>query len=243
MIKWLFCILTILYSMQTTAQNNMTLLNNGSFECVTECPKRTGAIESASGWYLLLESPDLFSSCEKNHILGVPKNYMGYKDAQDGISYAGIALYVQQRPLLHDKHFEYLRREEIRTPLEVAVKAGKSYEFALWYALADSSSYYSTHITLTLSHSGTDGSKQQSLFQTVSIELPSPRTLEWTLAKVRFVSKKNWKSVVVGYARNSTGLTFKEYKRCLYKNKTGVYTKGALSCYYYIDNLSLTEVQ
>lgn len=77
------------------AQN---LIPNGSFEDADTCWPYTGFYylgDGPLGWFSGGESPDYFQICNgSGSDNGVPLNYVGYQDPQEGEDYAGVVTYA-----------------------------------------------------------------------------------------------------------------------------------------------------
>lgn len=102
------------------AQN---LIQNGSFETITECPTfEYGAICDgfAPPWECgTLGHPDLFNACGNPFSLGVPENHRGFQEARTGIGYAGMICHWD------NNYTEYLMIQ-LAQPLDTGV----------WYTLS-----------------------------------------------------------------------------------------------------------
>ncbi|HQW27387.1 MAG TPA: hypothetical protein PLV75_15560, partial [Saprospiraceae bacterium] len=107
-------------SQPTMAQN---LVQNGSFESITECPTfEYGAICDgfAPPWECAtLGHPDLFNACGNPFGLGVPDNHRGFQEARTGIGYAGMIVHWD------NNYTEYLMIQ-LAQPLDTGV----------WYTLS-----------------------------------------------------------------------------------------------------------
>lgn len=218
-----------------------SIVSNGGFESISSCPDRVGGIELAQDWHKKLETPDLFSSCASTGYLGVPINYMGKLEAIEGKAYAGIVLYMTQPMAFHKAKYDYLRREDIVNYLASKTIKGKSYEFTIRYALADSSDFYYDHITISLSSRMADD-YSSPYEQVIPLKLTQSREKKWSVAKAIFVAGDNWDLITIGLSR--TLFSLNDYKKSLKSNKTDRKSRpGNKSCYYYIDNLSLSAVE
>jgi hypothetical protein len=218
-----------------------SLLLNGSFEDFQGCPNRVGDIDRATGWFHIIETPDLFSQCESQHFLGVPANFMGRLEAQDGHSYAGISLFMKQLPRGSSPQTDYDRYEDISTYLAAPTVPGTVYEFTVWYALADSSEYFAPALSLTLESTKYSRYLNPRPSQLITVSLARTPGTQWVNGVARFAAQGKWDEATIGLSRQL--LSLKDYKRCLRRNKTGVRTSRTnQSSYYYLDNLSLTPV-
>lgn len=109
-------------SQPALAQN---LVQNGSFETITECPTYEFdgiCLGYAPPWQCGNEgNPNLFNACANPYSLGVPDNHRGFQEARTGIGYAGMACKWDN---VH--HTEYLMIQ-LPQPLDTGVWCNLSF--------------------------------------------------------------------------------------------------------------------
>ena len=230
----------VFFSLMTCfAASGQSLISNGSFEKLSSCPRGIGSIECATDWYMILETPDLFSECAgKGRSVSVPYNYMGYTLAQDGASYAGLALYYIQNGLPLRKC--YNKEESIYRELSQKTEAGKVYEFSIWTCLADSANFYTNQFSITLTADEPTAYGKMPYKQVVPVKIANPRSKEWNKSTVSFKATSNWKFITLGYSRDLLSLV--EYKKFLKKNLVlAKKSYGRGTCYYYFDGAEMIQ--
>lgn len=92
------CLLVVAATL--SAQN---LIPNPGFEDLKKCPKGLGQIDRASGWSSPNKgTPDYFNSCYTKDFetAGVPNNFFGTRNPQEGRGYAGILWGKQEKEYL-----------------------------------------------------------------------------------------------------------------------------------------------
>ena len=100
-------IITIFLFLLSTAKSavGQSLIVNGDFEMLYDCPKYVGDIDLVREWHNGNFTPDIFSSCTngQENGLNVPHNYAGTKYAASGNCYTGIVLFTKQSNLSKNK--------------------------------------------------------------------------------------------------------------------------------------------
>lgn len=77
------------------AQDDSNILQNGSFEELTDKARRKEQFEMVKGWYSPGEvKADVFGADIDSKYISAPANYKGKQDPSDGSNYAGIYAYV-----------------------------------------------------------------------------------------------------------------------------------------------------
>jgi hypothetical protein len=90
----------LVFAATLSAQN---LIPNPGFEDLKKCPKGLGQIDRARGWSSPNKgTPDYFNSCYTKDFetAGVPNNFFGTRNAQEGHGYAGILWGKQEKEYL-----------------------------------------------------------------------------------------------------------------------------------------------
>jgi hypothetical protein len=214
-----------------------SLLHNGSFENLAECPKKVGAIGVAFHWYLNAETPDLFSACTSpTSVVGVPRNYQGTRAAQDGSAYVGLVLYYTGDDL--SARQAHQRGESIYTDLAQPTVPGRVYDLSLWACQADSSHYTADGFTVTLTNSELPEDQTAANTQVISLPMGAARQPGWALLSARFVASGKWTYLILGSSRRV--FTLQAYQHSLRHNRVRTPRPYQLAtCYYYFDNLLL----
>jgi hypothetical protein len=87
-------IVVIVFGLMGLSAMGQNLVPNGSFEIYDTCPSGNGQINYATGWSSYCATPDYFNPCN-NTTAGVPINFVGYQNAEFGVSYAGLFTYAR----------------------------------------------------------------------------------------------------------------------------------------------------
>lgn len=117
-----------LYSIEVLAQEN--LVPNPSFEDTLVCPYTNGQITATEYWLNVFGSCDYFHECSVDW--GVPENYGGSQDAQDGSAYVGLSIWAEP---FHNAH------EFIGVSLLAPLDSGAKYFIGFNLSLADTVMY------------------------------------------------------------------------------------------------------
>lgn len=234
-LKCFFCA-TILSS-NVSSQN---LVLNPSFENHILCPTQEDQLSNVNDWFNPSKSsPDYYNSCNGDSIsnktiVGVPYNFNGYKLAQNGSAYIGVAL-CSSDPLY---------REYIQTKLKHKFLAGKTYKFSFWVSLADSSNYKINGLSICFSENKNLGTKN---VRDGSIILSTNNANSvWCKLKEQ-TNYKHWVEITGIYEaqKQEEYLTigiFKEDNKKLRKKKIKKAKKAHLGYgYYYIDFIEVIE--
>ncbi|GAB4404081.1 MAG: hypothetical protein OHK0053_29380 [Microscillaceae bacterium] len=197
------------------------LVNNPSFEQISNCPARYGGIEEAEGWISLGFTPDLFHTCATDPRLGVPHNYFGTLYPAEGEGYAGLLLYHERSPL-----------EYIATNLAPAMEKGEKYEVSLRISWARVYSNYACN-NLGILFTNDMGLLQsgQDIVPDIRMDKINTDDKVWVTIAKTIVADDDYSFVVIG---NFSG-----------KEKTKKYQfqrTGYPGAYYYIDDIQVRRV-
>jgi outer membrane protein OmpA-like peptidoglycan-associated protein len=142
--KSIFRLLPILgITFSLFAQDVDNLVPNGSFEQISEKPRRLGGIEAAEGWISTTGvSADLFSSSADSPDIQVPQNFYGKEDAVEGSNYAGIVVF---------SYGDKMPRSYIASKLSTPMKKGMRYKVTFRASLAELSKYSSNKLAAHIS--------------------------------------------------------------------------------------------
>ncbi len=123
-IRFLFC-LVILYDVSDGRIMAQNLVDNYSFEILTNCPTNyggQGATIAPPWWSPSFGSPDIFNECTTNGLVDVPDNWPGSQTPITGVGYAGVYTYI----------FSYEYREYLMQEMLQPLVAGTWYEVSFY---------------------------------------------------------------------------------------------------------------
>jgi hypothetical protein len=219
-----------------------SLISNGSFERVHDCPRSVGDIEYAQGWRNGGLTPDLLSTCTGtgDNGLHVPHTYVGTQTPLDGGCYAGLVLFSQEEnsSLKEAFHIE----ESIWTGLATPLVPGHMYRLTLWVALADSSQFFTPYLTAVLGATPFDKLAASSQGQGVLLPLRTAVTSAgWQQVVATFQASAAWQYLSLGLSRSLFDL--RKYKQAVEHNRRRPRRVGSeQDCYYFLDNITLVKV-
>ncbi len=219
----IFCLL--LLCTRLTAQVN--LVQNGSFEDISDCPGQFEPINTAMGWFKpSTGTSDLFNGCAPSgNQGGVPENWFGFQDSLNGAGYVGIFIYRNSM----DTYREYIGGNLI-SPLK------PNHYYCLSFYVSMSDIFYFPVSTIGAYFS------LDSLYIDNNYELPYFPQIENT--ESNFIADSVGWQRVSGYFKAIGG------ERFLYignfkdnQNTICLYSPGLLEykSYIYIDNVQLYE--
>jgi hypothetical protein len=231
----LFFILSL--SVSTKAQN---LVSNGYFEIHDTCPVKELSpitpqqITYATGWFASRGTPDYWDTCS----IGVPNNTMGYQqDCCSGGGYVGIYTICNQIAPYDDSCREYIGTKLIDT-----LKAAHKYIASMYvnrsnnwnYSIATMGMLF-TDTMIILPNPG-DGPLFRATPQ-IRNSIPLTDTLNWVLIQDTITALGGEAYLTIGnFNTTATSDTI--------KSAGGFGTWAAFgSAYYYIDGVSVTEIQ
>ncbi len=212
---------------------SQNLVPNADFEIFISCPPsltNKPRFELIPNWTLpSMGTSDYFNKCSRNS--GVPKNSMGYRDAQSGYAYTGLITMM---------HFDTTRqnntREYLQTKFTHKLIKSQKYFIRLFYALANSSKYSTDRLGVYISSEMLDSSKYIGHLPFV----PQIETKEgvfvyshsgWSELSGYFIAKGGEEYMIIG--------NFRDNKITKWKDNPG---GSDIISYYYIDNVRLTRV-
>lgn len=204
------------------AQEN--LVPNGSFEESDYCPSGVADF-SVYYWY----SPtwgtcDYFHTC--NTLSGVPNNYFGNQNPQDGNAYVGFGVGLDSLNIFR----EYLQVELLNT-----LQSDKYYYFSCFINKADSSSVCITDVGIAFSNNQIGGQYLHGINYSPQFTNSSPVITcdedSWNKIEFVFTANGGEKFLTIGYFEDDVSLDTSIVK----------YSNQGLLAYYYIDNVTLIE--
>ncbi len=236
-----YCIIILsCISIPSVAQN---LVSNPGFEEHTECPERNGDIKKCISWSSTsaASTPDYFHKCFRNGsipgvALGVPENSEGYRNPMAGEGYVGLAVFFKKN---------YFTREYIQNRLVSPLEKGVVYSISFYISLSDSSEFVSNHIAIDFSDTpnGITATVPEPLLTASHlVTIKKPETFKehsWTKVEAVYTARGGEEYMIIGSFRSN--MTFKEYRRTMRK-PIQTCRNSECAAYYFIDEVSLTEV-
>ncbi len=231
---FLFLIITLSFLRANTQTN---LVYNGGFEEYYSCPVsndlNNGQLELCKGWWKpTMGTSDYFNRCN-NGVVNVPNNFWGYQESFDGNGYVGISAiswYINSGDYFGN---EYVQGQLIH-PLTPCVE----YHFEMQISFANYSRF-------AFSRLGALFTKQVIHTDTWDPILIEPQvinssgilsdTTKWVTISGDFVAEGNEQYLAIGYFFDSV-----ENDTLNFQVPIGFPDEGY--GYYFIDNVSLTEI-
>ena len=203
---------------------NQNLIQDGSFEEYTKCPK--GFSKTAKGlkftywWSPNKATPDCFNSCCKNDRASVPKNIGGTQEAKSGNGYA--------RLLGTENRSEY-----VKTELKEELEKGVEYYVEFWVSLQDKCMYSTNSLGVFVGKSitGTKNVRALEVIPQIKSDKYITNSSGWTIVSGTFKARGREKYLTIGYFSKEKG-SFK-------------YEKVSVQAFagYYIDDVKLIKVE
>ena len=209
-----------------TAQN---LVPNGDFEQYWHCPTDISQFDSTKYWFnpSTIGTPDYYNQCNDS-TAGVPNNELGFQNANSGLGYAGLYLWIAGT-------INY--REYIEVPLNSTLVANSCYEFKMYINLADrckDDTYdIGVYFSDTIISNVNDDMSLPYIPQINNINGNLPDTLNWTLVRGYYTANGSEKYLMIGNFKNNVST-----------DTTQLYNSTVMDplVYVYIDDVSLTPV-
>lgn len=227
-----FSLLTRFYGLTQT-----NLVYNGGFEEYYSCPYENdlnnGELEKCKGWWKPTQgTSDYFNACN-NGVVDIPNNFWGYQEAYEGNGYVGFGAISWQISTGLYTGNEYVQTELIH-PLTACVE----YHFEMQINFADYSRYAFSRLGALFTKQAIHTTTWNAITiepQVVNDQGFLSDTANWVKVSGSFVAEGNEKYLAIGYffdnAQNDT-LNF--------QTPPGFPDEGY--GYYFIDNVSVTEV-
>jgi gliding motility-associated-like protein len=225
-----YCFFLALCVFSLKAQQNLVL--NGSFEEYYSCPTgnnlNDGQFERCKYWWSPTSaSPDFFHECNNsvNGLVGVPVNFWGYQEAYDGDGYVGFI------PVMYDNQ---ILCEYFRIKLNEYLKPCSRYRFQMYVNMAN----YSTHGIGKIGALFTQNDvfyqitgRINEKAQVTYSGLPIVDSVNWTKIEGSFIAKGGEQYLTIGLFEEVLDTSFVQIATAFY-----------LHTYYYVDSVSLTEI-
>lgn len=224
-----FCIL-LFFVFSVKAQ--MNLVPNGSFEEYYSCPTgnnlNDGQFERCKYWWSPTgASPDFFHACNNsvNGIVGVPENFWGYQETYNGKGYVGFVSVM---------YSSKLENEYFRTKLNKSLKPCSKYHFQMYVNMAN----YSTHGVGKIGALFT----QEDVFHQITGRIDEEAQV--TYSGIPIVDSVNWTKIEGSFIAKGGEryLTIGLFDKVLDTSFVQIATAFYFHAYYYVDNVSLYEV-
>jgi hypothetical protein len=112
---------------------------NGGFEAVSACPLEPADLYLATGWHVVVGTPDVLHTCAETRVpsRNVLGNFAGYRAAAAGQGCAGF--YVLRHDTGEAVKKSYAETEALYTQLAAPLQAGRTYRVSFFVSRADSS--------------------------------------------------------------------------------------------------------
>lgn len=236
------CALVALYFQAVNAQN---LIPDSSFESNKFVPMDFSAVNASYSWSIpSWGTSDLFCKCDRQTKINrdkiysevdVPQNSMGEQYAHSGNCYAGIFVF---------SHGNY--REYLQTALKAPLQQNKTYRFSLHISLADYSCASIDQLGVCFMNSKADYhssdviTDQQPVYLNIDREVGND-TKNWHRVNVNYKAQGGESYVLFG------SFDIHKLKRTTLKApkevKTRINQAAGRDAYYFIDDVSLVEIQ
>jgi gliding motility-associated-like protein len=211
-----------------SANAQVNLITNPSFESYSSCPSNYGELTNAIPWLNPTTlSPDFFHPCGANFYCTAPSNNYGYQVARTGIGYAGI--YVSQVIAAPNVN-EYLRMQ-----LSETLKPNVNYCLEYYVSLCDSakSAIYSFGAFFSANNATPMNGYVMNVVPQIVNDINNPLLDKnnWMAVKGVYLASGGEEYVTIGnfYTDQNSGLQI--------VMPTGQYDYS----FYYIDDISVVE--
>ncbi len=226
------------------AQN---LITNSSFEFSDStskvfCPNDFSEINKLVDWWTTVGTSDIFCSCNNNangkiNPVGAPSNGLGYQLPHSGKCYAGFCAYL---PPLKGKEY-------IQTKFVKKLSKGKKYSIQFYLSLADYSKYQVQTISAYFSKNKVDGKNGINLLnlkpQVTNEIFTLNDTCKWFLFSGTYTANGSEEYLVVGSFKIDGYKNDNSEPPNQFKNKKHLQAWSNYNlAYYYVDDVSLTEL-
>lgn len=240
-ILYIFLFLNINYLF---AQQN--LIPNPSFEDYWQCPNANelgdGEFTKCKYWWYptpsFLGSPDYFNRCNNlitNQIVGIPDNFWGHQEAFHGDGYVGL-LPIEYSLITT----EIVGMEFVSCKLLEQLKPCFEYNFSMRISLGNESSHSIQKMGILLTR---DSLRFFSL-DDVYNQKPSwenstqiDDTINWMKIEGNFIATGGEQYLTIGYFNDF------DSDEWLFIDSNNINIFNSIAPYYYIDSVSLTEIE
>jgi len=212
------------------------LVVNGGFEQYSIVPDRYTQINRACGWNgANFASPDYFHKASTNPQISIPCNAFGFQQEKDNLNaYVGIAT---------ARGYSEIYSENIRTKLTSKLLPNKSYRLSFDLSLPEAYTSFlynfQAYLSPELISIGTYGylpiANSDMLFNILIL----PNATDWKTIVIEFATNNiaGEEYLYLGAIKNisiQSAIPASQNQNCN--------PQSSLDCYYYLDNVSLTEI-
>lgn len=225
----------------STISLSQNLVPNGDFEQKITCPEEKGILSSTSDWFSPNEAnPDYFHTCysSTNPVVvrkkgsGVPISYMGISPTHGGDGMAGLYLHKVENGLVPWKEY-------IQVKLNKKIKKKRDYCFKAYVKLASKSNYATSNFMVHFSKRKIKEEHAFTIRKDAQLSLDSGNYLDlkdqWMEICLPYYPEKSAKYISIG---NFNPVDFTDKKVVAPRS----FKERENFAYYYIDDISLTEV-
>ncbi len=234
--KGFFCsmklCLTILLLTSGLLLKAQNLVPNPGFEQLNHCPVNQNDFTAIPNWYSVLQnSPDFFNVCETGDG-GVPYNFLGHQQPQQGSGYAGVVLFIN--------NLEY--REYIGVKLTQPLQATIEYCVSFYVSAADSAGLQTNTIGAYIGDSIYPVPSYLVRALPYTPQVQSTQYIEnntgWQFIEGNFVAQGGEQYLNIGSFTNDPNTTWGPNSAVLNQDPNNQYY---IQSYVYIDNIVLEE--
>jgi len=227
--KFYLCTLLLGICITTYAQN---LVPNPDFELLNYCPVNQNDFTAIPNWYSVLQnSPDFFNVCETGDG-GVPYNFLGHQQPQQGSGYTGVVLYLN--------NMEY--REYIGVKLTQPLQPTIEYCVSFYVSAADSAGLQTNTIAAYIGDSIYHVQSYWVKALPYTPQIQSSQYIEnntgWQLIEGSFIAQGGEQYLTIGSFTNDPNTTWGPNSAVLNQDPNNQYYTQS---YVYIDNVVLKE--
>ncbi len=229
--KNVLVVIMVLASVVCIAQTN--LVPNPTFEKIAKKIKGKGEIAVAEPWVSPTLAPaDLYVEKTKNYSISIPENAYGEEKPMKGSGYAGIVGYSYKNKV---------PRSYLQVKLTQKLEAGKEYCVKYHVSLADLSKFSTNHLGVAITRGAVTANNSDVLKFESFIESRKLTVYEtqfyWTPICGVIKAEGDEEYLTIGNFSDDDKLTIGKVKRPRGFSKPQTY-----DAYYYIDNVSVTDV-
>lgn len=219
----------------TNAQGR-ELVRNGSFEnAEVKDLKKPGSFELTEDWTNGTYAPaDLFSESAKGEKVSIPKNDYGYQETIDGENYAGFRAYTKDSKKT---------RTYLSTQLRDQLEEDKNYCISVSVSLADLSKYAVNNIgVLVTKNKSQKGDVKSIIDPNFQIKVKLNKVINeregWVTICGTYTAKGGEGAVVIGCFDKNDNLKIEKMKK-----PSGMLGTQSLDAYYFVENVSVKQVE
>ena len=217
----------IIITFNICAQN---IVYNGDFEIYKKCPDGLSQIEKAIGWYQASDgTSDYFNKCTKSLSISTPKNISGYAIPLSGEAYAGIGLFFEGSTPKY---------EFVQTKLTQKLKSKSKYYIEFYLYKGNKSTFCFDEFAITLTANKLkikdwgyidDSLLVKNVHKSYSINCSNKKEWQKCCFIIETIGLEEY--LTIGYNKFHEQPPLNDKIKYRYKE-----------IYYYIDNVSLIEV-